>query len=469
MIIRKYLVDNINEALFRIKQELGDDAYIINQKMVKQPGVKGFFLNKKIEVTVGLANRNNLSNTNYPLNGSVEEKAIKTYNDSQQITFQNLQSNNLKQDLTDLKSQNFNLQSGNSSSMSYYNKLFEEKQRMFNNNFEEKQSLNDDMNLLNNLNRFNISNDALKVNDDVHNLNSENRKTEIGNEGFKIDESYDLKKDIEEIKGLLKTLSIKNQKPWDCIDAILRKHNICQELSDEIKSKCVLTNEELMDESMVKSYLRDIFSDIVKVYDRDYFSKLVVVGPTGCGKTTTIAKLAGVFSLTLNRKVGLVNTDTVRIGSVEQLKMYADIMDIPYKYVMNLNDIRNVSKDMKDCDTILIDTVGRGHRNIIQLSELSMFVQSMECSDISLILSAGMKAQDMDIFLNSFKDIKFTNVIVTKLDETDSFGTLVNICYKTSLPISFITTGQEVPIDIRKANKSEILDMLLGEEKLKTT
>ena len=121
---------------------------------------------------------------------------------------------------------------------------------------------------------------------------------------------------------------------------------------------------------------------------------------------------------------------------------------------------------MKACDVILVDTIGRGNKNIIQLNELSMFVQSIQSNDVSLVVSAGMKEQDVDLFINSFKGIKFTNVIVTKLDETNSFGMLVNICYKTSIPISFLTIGQDVPLDIKKANKNEILDMILGEEEL---
>ena len=212
--------------------------------------------------------------------------------------------------------------------------------------------------------------------------------------------------------------------------------------------------------------MRDVFSNIIKIYENDVSNKFVVVGPTGSGKTTTVAKLAGMLSLNLNKRVGMVTIDTFRVGAVEQLKMYADIMNIPYKSVMTLNDIRSVFDDMKACDVILVDTIGRGNKNIIQLNELSMFVQSIQSNDVSLVVSAGMKEQDVDLFINSFKGIKFTNVIVTKLDETNSFGMLVNICYKTSIPISFLTIGQDVPLDIKKANKNEILDMILGEEEL---
>ncbi|EIA23070.1 Flagellar biosynthesis protein FlhF [Candidatus Arthromitus sp. SFB-1] len=92
-----------------------------------------------------------------------------------------------------------------------------------------------------------------------------------------------------------------------------------------------------------------------------------------------------------------------------------------------------------------------------------MFVQSIQSDEVTLVVSAGMKQQDLNGFINSFKGIKFKNVIVTKLDETNSFGMFVNICYKTSLPISFVTVGQDVPLDIKQADKEEILNMILGE------
>ena len=303
--------------------------------------------------------------------------------------------------------------------------------------------LNENSNYVNQVDKFNIP------------------KPEIQNEN-----SQELKKELQEIKDIVKGLVNNSTSSINCLDEILHKHDICKELCEEIKSNCTLTSEELRNEKIVKKYLRYVFSNIIKIYENDVSNKFVVVGPTGSGKTTTVAKLAGMLSLNLNKRVGMVTIDTFRVGAVEQLKMYADIMNIPYKSVMTLNDIRSVFDDMKACDVILVDTIGRGNKNIIQLNELSMFVQSIQSNDVSLVVSAGMKEQDVDLFINSFKGIKFTNVIVTKLDETNSFGMLVNICYKTSIPISFLTIGQDVPLDIKKANKNEILDMILGEEEL---
>ena len=135
MIIRKYLVDNINEALFRIKHELGDDAYIISQKMVREPGVKGFFSNKKLEVTVGLINKENLSENKYLPNEEIQGGVLSSSVNQPQADLNNsiLSNNDVKQQFLGSYAQNSYSQNDKSKSMSYYNKLFEEKQKMFNN------------------------------------------------------------------------------------------------------------------------------------------------------------------------------------------------------------------------------------------------------------------------------------------------------------------------------------------------
>ena len=438
MIIRKYLVDNINEALFRIKHELGDDAYIISQKMVREPGVKGFFSNKKLEVTVGLINKENLSENKYLPNEEVQGGVLSSSVNQPQADLNNsiLSNNDVKQQFLGSYAQNSYSQNDKSKSMSYYNKLFEEKQKMFNNfnnesfnqnyqdlskeaipnqnNFQienlRREGQNRNSSSIIDLNLDQFSNRLVnKYPDDLNeNLNYVNQvdkfnilKPEIQNEN-----SQELKKELQEIKDIVKGLVNNSTSSINCLDEILHKHDICKELCEEIKSNCTLTSEELRNEKIVKKYLRDVFSNIIKIYENDVSNKFVVVGPTGSGKTTTVAKLAGMLSLNLNKRVGMVTIDTFRVGAVEQLKMYADIMNIPYKSVMTLNDIRSVFDDMKACDVILVDTIGRGNKNIIQLNELSMFVQSIQSNDVSLVVSAGMKEQDVDLFINSFKGIK---------------------------------------------------------------
>lgn len=488
MIIRKYLVDDINEALFRIKHELGDDAYIISQKQVRQPGVKGFFSNKKLEVTVGLVN-----NGNSPENSQIVEEQVFSNNISSPQSGSNLELNNSV--LSSRSYGNYYAQEP-SKSMSYYNKLFEEKQKVLNNfgdeifgvRDEERQDNKTKTPFSNNFNTvssrgFDVYRNSEEKTKRIMDLNTEPSYETIAfnnqiasdrrleriqkeKEESKVSIDHDilenLQNDIKDIKKIMNDFI--NNKPYNSyLDEVLYRQDICKELCDEIKATCPLTKDELMNKLAVKEYLRGVFSKIIKIYDQGISNKVVVVGPTGSGKTTTIAKLAGMLSLNLNKKVGLVTIDTFRVGAVEQLKMYGEIMNIPYKYVTTLNDVRSVFDDMRYCDVILVDTIGRSNKNIIHLNELNMFIQSIHSNEVTLVLSAGMKQQDLEGYVNSFKGIKFNNVIITKLDETTSFGAFVNVCYKTSLPISFVTVGQDVPLDIKRADKEEILDMILGE------
>lgn len=512
MIIRKYLVDDINEALFCIKHELGDDAYIISKKQVRQPGIKGLFTNKKLEVTVGVVNPANI-NENRLLAGdefdnSVNFNSVASNQSQSQVDINglnnatNFKNTNTNAPLINSFQSNMYKPQEQSQSMSYYNKLFEEKHKelngfsenMFSNQIKDGApyvNQNANVNPFNMESKNRLENYNMKSNSSIMDLNldsnyegpkvnditnqnqiNENQNETINNYADLIKQSNigenknytldELKKEIHEIKNIVGEIA--TSKPSRTyLDEILYNQDICKDLCDEIRASCTLTKDELMNKSVVKKYLKGIFSNIIKIYDSNISNKVVVVGPTGSGKTTTIAKLAGMLSLNLNKSVGLVTIDTFRVGAVEQLKMYADIMNIPYKYVTTLEDIRNVFDYMKSCEVVLVDTIGRSNKNIIHLNELNMFVQSIQSDEVTLVVSAGMKQQDLDGFINSFKGIKFKNVIVTKLDETNSFGMFVNVCYKTSLPISFVTVGQDVPLDIKQADKEEILDMILGE------
>ena len=188
------------------------------------------------------------------------------------------------------------------------------------------------------------------------------------------------------------------------------------------------------------------------------------LGPTGVGKTTTIAKLAGRLALIEKKKVGLITIDTYRIGAVEQLKTYAEIMNIPFKVVITLKEMENAVSELEDCDVILIDTTGRSSKNTMQISELRAFTQKVNADHIALVISGTTKNRDIQTIINGYSEIGYEKMIITKLDETSSYGCIYNIIKKAQKPIAYITTGQNVPDDIRIPLKSEISKLILGEE-----
>ena len=220
--------------------------------------------------------------------------------------------------------------------------------------------------------------------------------------------------------------------------------------------------EKELDKIVIK--IKELLENEIQVCTESLSGKVVLVGPTGVGKTTTIAKLAGRLALIEKKKVGLITIDTYRIGAVEQLKTYAEIMNIPFKVVITLKEMENAVSELEDCDAILIDTTGRSSKNTMQISELRAFTQKVNADHIALVISGTTKNRDIQTIINGYSEIGYEKMIITKLDETSSYGCIYNIIKKAQKPIAYITTGQNVPDDIRIPLKSEISKLILGEE-----
>ena len=384
MLIKKYLVKNMNEAMTRIRYELGKDAIIISQRKVRESGVKGYFKPKLIEVTAALEN------------SKIDKKEIKKVSEV----------DNLKDSLNSIKS------------------IFEK--------------------------------EKVKAHKD--------RSGEIKNHS--ISEKTDVKKDdalkdeVKEIKELLNKVIKNTNKEKEAIVAVdfLRDMDIEENLLEDINL------EKYEDIESFKEELKEVLKRDIEVVNKDLKGNVVLVGPTGVGKTTTIAKLAGRLALIEKKKVGLITIDTYRIGAVEQLKTYAEIMNIPFKVVITLKEMEEAINSLADCDVVLVDTTGRSSKNTMQISELRAFIQKVNSSNISLVISGVTKNKDINAILSGYGEINYEDIIVTKLDETTSYGCLYNIAKKSNRPISYITVGQNVPDDIKVPSKDEIIKLILGEE-----
>lgn len=191
------------------------------------------------------------------------------------------------------------------------------------------------------------------------------------------------------------------------------------------------------------------------------------VGPTGVGKTTTIAKLASYYKLEKKAKVALITSDTFRIAAVEQLRTYAGILDVPLKVIYTIEELNAAIDGFKEYDLILVDTAGRSHKNTEQCDELMHLIKDSKADEdtekeIYLVLSAVTKYKDLIKINEAFGELKKYSIIFTKLDETTCLGNILNMKLRTGLPISYVTSGQVVPDDVSILDPQKIARSLLG-------
>jgi flagellar biosynthesis protein FlhF len=187
-----------------------------------------------------------------------------------------------------------------------------------------------------------------------------------------------------------------------------------------------------------------------------------LVGPTGVGKTTTIAKLAANFRLKEKRRVGLITVDTYRIAAVEQLRTYADIIDLPMHVVSTPREMRETVERMSHLDLILLDTAGRSPKDEVRLQELKAFLTEAAADEVHLVLSSMTGARTLEQTAEQFATVGATSLILTKLDEVESPGNVLPVLRSSGLPLSYLTDGQNVPDDIQIADAHRLARLVLA-------
>lgn len=191
--------------------------------------------------------------------------------------------------------------------------------------------------------------------------------------------------------------------------------------------------------------------------------RISLIGPTGVGKTTTLAKIAAQYLSRFDGRIGLITIDTYRIAAVEQLKVYGEIMRLPVEVVINPRELERALEKFSDADLILIDTAGRSPRSSLDIQELAAFFQPQMAIEHHLLLSATTRERELEETIRRFSVLPISNFMFTKIDECDQLGVLLNIHYKNDTPISFLTNGQRVPEDLLMPSPADIADLIMND------
>lgn len=200
---------------------------------------------------------------------------------------------------------------------------------------------------------------------------------------------------------------------------------------------------------------RDI--DDTRVYPR----VVAAIGPTGVGKTTTIAKLAARAKFDHKRRVGLVTVDTYRIAAVDQLQTYAEIMDLPMKIVSTPMEVRSAINELSDCEQIFIDTAGRSPRDEVQVQQLRSLIKAASPDETYLVLSAPSSSKSLAEAVAKFTTVAPSSWVLTKIDEVGSLGNTLSFLQDPQLPLAYVTNGQDVPQAIAAAEAEDLVARIL--------
>lgn len=416
MIIKKYVGKTESEATEEARRELGQNIVVMNVRPTKKTGFFSLFQSQKIEVTVALEEES--------------ERPVKTFSQPKE---------NRPQIVTPSKdsSQRDTIVSATQNAT----KVRESKDyRDDNSAIEEK------LDNLSNLLEKNFSKNE-------KDSSSDNTPSDTG---VKAPEKDEISEETMSFIKLLYNTLIENE-----VDEIY-----VNQLTDEVEkiSKPGLPFDFALANVYQKMVLKFGKSEPI-VMDKPGPRAEIFIGPTGVGKTTTIAKLASELSVTQKKKVALLTVDTYRIAAAEQLRTYASILEIPFRVIYSVEEMKQAAEDFKDYDFIMVDTAGHSLHNEELKQGVESFIRTlediMECENF-LVLSATTKYRDLIEIADAYSEMVAYRLIFTKMDETGAKGNLYNVRMHTGAPVAYITNGQNVPDDIAVFDAQRIVKNLLG-------
>lgn len=451
MIIKKFQGKTKEEALECARKELGEGLVEMNVKTVKAKGFLGMFKGNKIEITVAKEEENEKDSSNAGQGSEIRKEGVAMSLSQTTVQGKNADKKeeqdvaSVGQAVADIlsafpktsetakaKTESASAQSVHTQSASAQKDMKEEAKT---NELEEKLD--------------NLQNLIEKQLCQQEKSPSEDTKAEEG--GTK-----------EENKERVNFLRLLYNKMID--NEINEKY--ANEIIDEIDKNCKA--DVTMDFMLSEIYQRMILK-LGKPYvmeENDQSPRVIFfLGPTGVGKTTTIAKIASSFRVEHKKKVALLTADTYRIAAAEQLRTYANILEVPFRVVYTAGEIAGAIEDFRDYDYILVDTTGHSPNNEAQCESMSDLINSVETTaakEVFLVLSASTKYRDLMKIADTYKEIADYKLIFTKLDETSTLGNIYNLKLYTGAALSYITCGQNVPDDIEYFNPQATVKQLLG-------
>ena len=460
MIINKYLAKTEKDAIEKAKEDLGANAIVMNVKKVRPKGIMRIFLRPKVEVTAALD-----ENVNY------QEDSIKTERTTQKTTVGS-QGNGSRFDVSipamdappPLDKQVDEKKSEKLTNEERLSQLFSllEKQ------MEEKSGDGDG----------GRDSDATPVMKSGETTKAEHGPHPVENDKERA--TVNLSKDHAEkpgIKEVTKDTDADHDEDDDKNEVyrkLVYKQLIGNEVDPEIvdrildEAKRSLPKDAAVDQILGSVYQRIILM-IGQPYTIEYKSNqptkfIFFLGSTGVGKTTTIAKIASKLKLEENCNIALVTADTYRVAAVEQLKVYADILDVPLHVIYHPEELSGKLDQLDKYDIVLVDTAGCSHKNHEQIKDVRTLLEQVPISkrQVYLALSVGTKYKDLLEISKVYSDITDYSIIFTKLDETSSAGVMLNMKVSTKCPLSYVTNGQNVPDDIAVIDAQAVAKQLLS-------
>lgn len=440
MIVKKFQAPTEREAIIKAQEELGSTAVVLNVKTIKQRGFAKLFKKDAVEVTAALEEKDFVDGIN-----KSRPSFDNTMNKEQMINRSMVSTGSLPS-INLVADDSVNLSSSSTAS------AIEQKLDSLH-DLLQNQSLNKPSDM-----QGTVSNPYSGVAGSVRSLYNDD--TDIKHTSSDNTERQQVKQRENA-----------NYKSLQLIYKKLIDNEVDSRYADEIIGEI---ENSLKKESNIDSILSAVYQKIILKLGKpraitlsDKAKVVFFIGPTGVGKTTTIAKIASSFKLEHEVKVAFITADTYRIAAVEQLNTYASIIDCPVSVVYSVEDMDKSLTDYKDYDLILIDTAGRSHKADDQMDELKSFieqvVQRKDEFDFEsyLTLSVTTKYKDLKSIADKYDDVDWS-IIFTKLDETCSLGNILNMRMLTDRPLAYTTSGQNVPNDIEVINEQWIAKQLLG-------